>query len=328
MKKEKTGPGPVFFLCRNKMKKMQWKGPVFLALAAFFWGTTFVAQDLSSDFVKPFTFNSLRMILGALFLLPVILVKNKGRFFATCPKKEDKKHLLLSSALCSLVLLVAANLQQFGISLGTGAGKSGFITAMYVVLVPVLGIFLKKKIRPILWLCVLFSVFGLYLLCMASFSEGISGVLNNLSMSKGDLVTLGCALFYTFHIMVIDSTASETDGVMLSFFQFLFAGIMGLILALVFEQPQLTHIALGAGGILYSAFFSCAVAYTLQILGQQCTPAVIASILMCMESVFAVLSDMVVLKTVLTTEEIIGCIFMFVAILGSSLSDFLPQKKK
>ncbi len=310
------------------MKKIKWKGPIFLTLAAFFWGTTFVAQDLSSDFVKPFTFNALRMILGALFLLPVILVKNKGNLFASCPGKEEKKKLFTASALCALVLVIAANLQQFGIFLGTGAGKSGFITAMYVVLVPVLGIFLKKKIRPVLWLCVLLSVVGLYLLCMASFSQGFSGVLQNLSMSTGDLLTLGCALFYTFHIIVIDYTAPGTDGVFLSCLQFLFAGIIGLVLALIFEKPELSHIIEGSGGILYSAFFSCAVAYTLQILGQQCTPAVVASILMCMESVFAVLSDMIVLKTVLTAEEILGCVVMFIAILGSSLSDFLPQKKK
>lgn len=307
---------------------MKLKGPLFLALAAFFWGTTFVAQDLSSDFVRPFTFNALRMILGSLFLVPVVLVKNKGKFFSSVSERGGVKRLLISSALCSLVLFVAANFQQFGIQLGTGAGKSGFITAMYVVLVPVFGIFLKKKIRPVLWVCVLFSVLGLYLLSMASFEEGLGGVVKNLSMSTGDLLTFGCAIFYTFHIMVIDHAAPNTDGVLLSLFQFFFAGVIGLVFAIVFEKPDLACITQASGGILYSAFFSCAVAYTLQILGQQCTPAAVASILMCMESVFAVLSDVVVLKTVLTPEEIIGCVLMFLAISGASLSDFLPRGKK
>lgn len=307
---------------------MKLKGPIFLALAAFFWGTTFVAQDLSSDFVNPFTFNALRMILGSLFLVPVVLVKNKGKFFATAPEKEGKKKLFVSAFACSLVLFVAANFQQFGIQLGTGAGKSGFITAMYVVLVPVFGIFLRKKIRPFLWICVCFSVVGLYLISMASFSEGFAGILKNFSMSKSDLLTFGCAVFYAFHIIVIDYVSPETDGVLLSLFQFLFAGIIGLVFAFVFEKPDFSVVMQGSGGILYSAFFSCAVAYTLQILGQQCTPAAVASILMCMESVFAVISDVVVLKTVLTPEELVGCFLMFLAILGASVSDFLPIGKK
>ena len=309
------------------MKRFSLKGPIFLLLAAFFWGTTFVAQDLASDAVRPFTFNGTRMVLGALFLLPLILVRNKGRIFAKGTTAKEKKKLFSVSLLCGSVMFVAANLQQFGISMGTGAGKSGFITAMYVVMVPVAGLFFGKKVRPLVWGCIAAAAVGLYLLCMASFDEGLAGLIRNLKMSVGDLLTLGCAVFYTVHIMCVDMKGGRVDGVLLSCLQFLFAGVAGLIFAFVFEKPTLGAILEGSGGILYSAFFSCAIAYTLQILGQQCTPAAVASILMCMESVFAVLSDMIVLKTALTLEELLGCILMFIAILFSNLAPFLPNKK-
>lgn len=299
-----------------------------MLLAAFFWGTTFVAQDLASDAVGPFTFNGMRMVLGALLLIPVILIRGKGKLFASAPTKAEKKTLLSASLLCGAVVFVAANLQQFGITMGTGAGKSGFITAMYVVMVPIAGLFLGKKVHPLIWGCIVAAAVGLYFLCMASFDEGIAGVLNNLKMSVGDLLTLGCAIFYTLHIICIDFKASQVDGVLLSCLQFLFAGVVGLICAFVIEKPSLDAILQGSGGILYSAFFSCAIAYTLQILGQQCTPAAIASILMCMESVFAVLSDMIILKTTLRIEELLGCILMFIAIVFSNLTPFLPQGKK
>ncbi len=304
------------------MKRFSWKGPVFLLLAAFFWGTTFVAQDLASDSVEPFTFNGLRMVLGALFLLPVVLMRKKA--FAG----QWKKTLFSASLLCGGVLFIAANLQQFGISMGTGAGKSGFITAMYVVMVPVAGLLFGKKVHPLIWGCIAASAVGLYLLCMASFEEGLEGLVSNFSMSSGDFLTLGCAIFYTVHILCIDMKASQVDGVLLSCLQFLFAGVMGLVVAFIFEKPTVDSILQASGGILYSAFFSCAIAYTLQILGQKCTPAAVASILMCMESVFAVISDMIVLKTALTLEEALGCILMFMAIVISNLVPFLPNQKK
>lgn len=301
---------------------------MFLLLAAFFWGTTFVAQDLASDAVGPFTFNGTRMILGALFLLPVVLIRNKGKLFKNAPTAAAKKELLSVSLLCAAVMFFAANFQQIGISMGTGAGKSGFITAMYVVMVPVAGLLFGKKVRPLIWLCIAVSAVGLYLLCMASFEEGLAGLMSNLKMSAGDLMTLGCAVFYTVHIICIDMKATRVDGVLLSCLQFLFAGIVGLVVAFIFEKPSFSDILAGSGGILYSAFFSCSIAYTFQILGQQCTPAAVASILMCMESVFAVLSDLIVLKTALTLEEILGCILMFIAILFSNLAPFFPERKR
>lgn len=291
-----------------------------MLLAAFFWGTTFVAQDLASDAVGPFTFNGMRMVLGSMFLFPVVLLRNKGRLFASAPTKAAKKELLTSSLLCGAVLFIAANLQQFGISCGTGAGKSGFITAMYVVLVPVLGMLFGKKVSPLIWGCIVSAIAGLYFLCMESLGGGISIL--------GDLLTLGCAFFFAVHIMCVDVKGAQVDGVFLSCLQFFFAGVVGLVAAFIFEKPTVSDLMAGSGGILYSAFFSCAIAYTLQILGQQCTPAVVASILMCMESVFAVLSDMIVLKTRLTPAEILGCVLMFASILISNLEPLFTAKRK
>ena len=310
------------------MKWNQWKGPIFLFLAAMVWGASFVAQDLASDSVGPFTFNGSRMFLGGLCLLPVIWIKNKGRLFATVPTKEDKKRLLMGGIVCGTVVFVAAYLQQLGIQSGTSAGKSGFITAMYVIMVPLVSVFLRKKLRPAIWLCVLCAAVGMYLLCMADFSAGFSGMLRGFAMEKGDVFTFFCAVCFTFHILAVDHFAPKTDGVFLSSVQFLFGGILGMVATFLFEQPTLEGILAAGWAILYAAIFSCGVGYTFQILGQASTPPAIASIIMCLESVFAVLSDTIFLKTPMSLEEILGCIFMFVAIVFSNLIDLLPKKKQ
>lgn len=310
------------------MKWNQWKGPIFLFLAAMVWGASFVAQDLASDSVGPFTFNGSRMFLGGLCLLPVIWIKNKGRLFATVPTKKDKIHLLLGGVVCGTVVFVAAFLQQMGIQSGTSAGKSGFITAMYVIMVPLVGIFLKRKLRPAVWLCVLCAAVGMYCLCMADFSAGLSGLAGSFAMEKGDIYTFFCAFCFTFHILAVDHFAPKTDGVFLSSVQFLFGGSLGLVAMLIFEHPTWEGILAAGWAILYAALFSCGVGYTFQILGQASTPPAIASIIMCLESVFAVLSDTIFLKTPMTAEEILGCILMFIAIVFSNLVDLFPQKKK
>ena len=310
----------------KKLKRL--RGPLFLFLAALVWGTSFVAQDLASDSVQPFTFNGCRMLLGGLVLLPVVMIKNKGRLFASVPTKEDKKQLLIGGVLCGLVVFFAAYFQQLGIALGTSAGKSGFITAMYVIFVPLTGIFLKKRISPYLWGCVGLAAVGMYFLCMADFSAGFSGFLSGFAMEVGDLATLACALCFTLHILVIDRFAPHTDGVFLSCVQFLFAGVLGIFCMLILERPTPEAILQAGGAILYAALFSCGVGYTFQILGQSSTPPVIASILMCLESVFAVLSDVIFLKTAMTLEEVLGCVLMFFSILVSNLVDLIPKKEK
>ena len=310
---------------------MNWKkirGPIFLILAAMVWGASFVAQDLAASSVGPFTFNGLRMTVGSLALIPVIVVKNRGKLFRTVPEKKDKLYLLAGGAVCGAVVFVAAWLQQEGIQAGTSAGKSGFITAMYVIMVPIVGLFAGKKVRLPVWGCVFLAAVGMYLLCLASFDEGWAGVAKNLVMTKGDLLTLGCALCFTFHIIAVDHFAPNTDGVFLSCVQFMIAGVMGIFCMFFFETPTVEGILAAGWAILYAALFSCGMGYTFQILGQASTPPAIASILMCLESVFAVLSDAIFLKTPMSAEEISGCVLMFVAIVLSNLVDFIPKKKK
>jgi len=306
----------------------QFLGPIFLILAAMVWGVSFVAQDLASDSVEAFTFNGLRMTLGGAILIPVVAIKNRGSLFLQVPEKKDKIHLLKGGIVCGLLVFCAAYFQQAGIEAGTSAGKSGFITAMYVVLVPLVGIFVGKKVRLSVWACVLCAVTGLYFLCMASFDDGFSGIVRNLSFEKGDFLTFLCAICFTFHIIAVDHFAPGTDGVFLSAIQFLFAGILGIVFMFLLESPTWEGVRLAGGAILYAAVFSCGVGYTFQILGQSSTPPAIASLLMCLESVFAVLSDALFLKTPMTAEEICGCILMFAAISASNLVDFFPTRKK
>jgi len=298
-----------------------------LILAAMFWGTTFVAQALASDSVEPFTFNGIRMSLGGAFLFLFLCLKNKGKPFRSLPNKKSRGYLFVSALICGVLMFFAANFQQAGIDAGTSAGKSGFITAMYVVFVPLFGIFLGKKVKGSIWGCVIAAAVGLYLLCMADFEVGFSGAVENLKMTRGDLFTLICAVCFTLHIMTVDHFAPRTDGVLLSSFQFLFAGAFGLVAMLIFEHPTLAGILQAMGGILYSAIFSCCVAYTLQILGQKETPAAVAAILMCLESVFAVISDALILHTTMSVEEWIGCGLMFVALVVSSLAGVEREEK-
>ena len=301
------------------------RGMFFLLLAAMVWGTSFVAQDLASDTVGPFTFNACRMLLGGLCLLPLALFRTRRARLS--PSKPSKKLLILGGAVCGAVVFFAAYLQQQGIALGTSAGKSGFITAMYVIMVPMAGLFFRKRVRPIVWICVLVAAVGMYCLCLADFSAGMEGIAANFSMDKGDLFTFFCAVAFTAHILVVDHFAPQMDGVLLSCMQFLFAGVLGVICMFLFEQPSWDQILSASGAILYSAVFSCGMGYTFQILGQRTTPPAIASILMCLESVFAVLSDMVWLGTRMTAEEIVGCALMFLAILAPNVADLAASRK-
>lgn len=304
------------------------RGAIFLFLAAFFWGTTFVAQKLASDSMGAFTYNGTRMIIGAFAILPVIAAKNKGKMLKTLSTPESWKALFSGGLICGVLMFVATNLQQFGIGLGTTAGKSGFITAAYVILVPLFGVFFRRRASLFIWGSALLCAVGMYFLCMADFSAGWTGVLQNLSFSTGDLLTLLCAVAFACHILTVDRVVGKTDGVWLSAVQFFVAGTLSVASAFLFETPTAASIREGAGAILYSAVFSCAIAYTCQILGQRDTPPALASILMCLEAVIAVIGDAVLLHTALSTEEILGCVLMFTAIVSANLSGFFTDTRK
>ena len=299
-------------------KKM--RGNLILLLTALIWGTAFVAQSAGMEHVQPFTYNGVRTLIGGLVLIPVIFLFDRLKPADQRPSPDEQKEIrrnsLIGGAACGVVLCVASSFQQFGISMTT-AGKAGFITALYIVIVPLLGVFIKKKIPKITWLCVGIAVVGFYLLCV---KEGFS-------VSAGDLLVLCCAFFFSIHIMVIDYfNGKQVDGVRMSCIQFLVAGLISLVLMLVFEQPSLENLWASKGSILYAGVLSCGVAYTLQILGQRDTEPTTATLILSLESVFAALSGWALLHETLSFKELAGCALVFAAVILAQIP--LPVKAK
>ena len=310
------------------------KGDLMLVLTAMVWGGSFVAQKSGMELIGPFAFNGIRTIIGGIVLIPLIMVldRMKSKKQASAPavkadaadsalseadKKNDQKLLITGSICCGLALLVAGMLQQIGM-MYTTAGKAGFITALYVVLVPIFGRILGKKIRPLIWLCVLASAFGLYLLCMPA--SGGFGHIN-----KGDLIVLACALCFAVHILLIDYFSPKVDGVRLSCLQFFIAGILCVILmfpldpVLGYDIPSLSQLLDAWIPIVYAGALSCGAGYTMQIVAQANTDPAVASMILCLESVFAVIAGMLILGESLSLREAAGCIIMFAAILAAQL---------
>lgn len=285
-------------------KKLQ--GTMMLLLTALIWGSSFVAQRAGMEYIGPFTFNGIRSLIGGLVLIPVIFLfsKEKNAELTEAEKKAGKKTLLLGGILCGIVLFAASSLQQIGM-VYTTAGKAGFITALYIVLVPILGVFIRKKVKPIVWLCVILAVAGLYLLCMT----------DGLSLGQGDLLVLLCAFAFSIHILVIDYFAPRTDGVALSCIQFFVCGILSLFPMFLAETPVWSAILDCWIPILYAGVLSCGVAYTLQILAQKHTDPTVASLLLSLESVFAAIAGAIILHEQLAPRELAGCVLMFAAII-------------
>ena len=310
------------------MQKNSMKNTGMLFLAALIWGFAFVAQSAGMDYVGPFTFNAVRCVIGAIVLIPVALLyktentlNGSGKSSTGVEEKNRKtswfhrnKTLLFGGTACGLFLGVATNLQQIGI-MTTSVGKAGFLTALYIVLVPIAGLFFKKKCGISVWVGVLFSLVGLYLLCMTD---------GNFFLTTGDLLLLGCAVVFTGHILVIDYFAPKVNGVWMSCIQFLVAGIISAILMLFTEAPTWNAIWAAKLPILYAGVMSCGVAYTLQILGQKNYNPTIAVLILSLESCFSVLGGFLILKETLSVRELFGCALMFVAIILAQL----PGKKE
>lgn len=294
----------------NKLRQI-----VFPILAAFIWGTAFVAQSVSTGFVGPFTFNAARSIIAFFVLWAVSAIFKKakarrGEAVATGSRRE----LIIGGVCCGVVLAVAANFQQAGLS-DTAPGKAGFITALYVVLVPVLGIFLRRRASLSVWLGAVLAVAGLYLLCIKE----------DFSVQASDLLVLCCALVFALHIMCIDHFVQRVDGVQLSCVQFLTAGVVSAIGAAIFETVDWAGIWQCILPILYVGVFSSGVAYTLQILAQKDADPTVVSILLSLESVFSVIAGAVILGDKLSGREYIGCVLMFAAVVLAQLP--APKKK-
>ena len=290
---------------------------LLLLLTATIWGVAFVSQSVGMDYVGPFTFNAARSLIGAAVLVPCIALLKKIQKKEEGPeevhKKEDKRTLLRGGICCGVILAVASSFQQFGL-LYTTVGKAGFITAMYVILVPLLGIFAGKKVGLRIGISVVIAVAGLYLLCMTE----------SLRLEAGDILVLLCAVVFSFHIMVIDHFSPLVDGVKMSCIQFLTCGILCGICMFLFEAPKLSMILAAWKPVLYAGVMSCGVAYTLQIVGQKGMNPTVASLIMSLESVISVLAGFVLLHEVLSRRELFGCVLMFAAIILAQL----PERKR
>lgn len=286
-------------------------GNLALFVAAILWGSTFVAQSVASDAVEPFTFLASRSLLGFLFLIPVSLVKDgiskKNGTFRKADKKQNEL-LLVGGLCCGAALTVASGLQQFGMT-GDNSGKAGFVTAMYILLVPIFGLFFKRRVSPVIWICVAMGVVGLYFLCMT----------DGFSLARSDIFLLICAVAFAVQILAVDHFSPHVDGVKLSCMQFFVVFVFSTVLALLFESTSLETVFKAWFPIAYAGILSSGIAYTLQIVGQKYTAPTEASLLMSLEAVFAVLSGMAVLGQMPTARELIGSVIMFAAIIISQL---------
>ena len=290
---------------------MKTKNALILVLTAFIWGTAFVAQSVGMDYLEPFTFNGVRSIIGGAALLPCIVFLQ--RFNGKGGKKQGgEKELIVGGIACGLLLFAASSLQQIGIQYTT-AGKAGFITAFYIVIVPVLGIFLKKKTGWKVWMAVVIALAGLYFLCMTE----------KFTVGKGDILIFVCALVFSIHILVIDYFSPKVDGVKMSCIQFFVCGIASLPFMFLLETPRVGAMLDGWMPLLYAGVLSCGVGYTLQIIGQKNVNPAIASLILSLESCFSVLAGWIVLGERLSIRESIGCVLMFTAIILAQL----PEKR-
>ncbi len=303
------------------MNRFVLRQSLLLFLTAVIWGVAFVAQSAGMDYVGPFTYNGVRCILGGLVLIPCIALLDRLRAGgADSAKKEcaadeegvkrERRRLLAGGLCCGLLLFAASSFQQVGIQYTT-VGKAGFITAMYILLVPILGLFAHKKVGAQVWLGVVFGVCGLYLLCM---KEG-------LRLERGDALVLVCAVIFSLHILVVDYFSPRVDGVRMSCIQFWVCGILSLLCSLALEDPVPGDILAAWKPICYGGIMSCGVAYTLQIVGQRDMNPTVASLILSLESVVSAVAGFLILHQAMSVRELSGCVMMAAAIVSAQLPD-------
>lgn len=319
------------------MNKNTLRQSAILLLTAIIWGIAFVAQSAGMEYVGPFTFNGIRCIIGGLVLIPCIFLLEKLKpaestgaglesersmenqaglsdiINCKAGKHSVNKQLIAGGVSCGIILCIASNFQQIGLKYTT-VGKAGFTTALYIIIVPVLSIFLRKKAGLKVWLSVLIAVTGFYMLCISE----------NLMLQVGDLLELLCAISFSIHILVIDYFAPKVDGVKMSCIQFFVCGIICLVLMFIFETPDINQILNAWQPILYAGVMSCGVAYTLQIIGQRGMNPTVASLILSLESVISALAGWVLLNQKLTGKELSGCVLVFAAIVLAQL----PERKR
>ena len=302
------------------MSNKSLRGSLLLLLGSMIWGAAFVAQRVGMDHVGPFTFNGIRMLLAWLVMIPVTALmehKNKNTPGYTAPDPKDQR---LSGVICGALLFIATSLQQMGL-VSTTAGKAGFITALYVVLVPVAAWFLfRKNPGKVIWLGVLIAVGALWLLCMPADGGFV--------LQSGDLLVLGCAVCFTFQILCVDHYAARVSGVKLARDEFLVTGGLSMLIAVATEPISWEGVREALIPIFYAGIMSGAVGYTLQVLGQRDTDPTVASLLMCMEAVFAVLTGVLLIGEKMTVREAVGCVLMFCAVILAQLSPVISSIRR
>ena len=277
---------------------------LILLLTALIWGLAFVSQSEASGVVGPLGYNGLRMILGSVVLIPLFIRETRGkdsRYF---------RSLFRDGAICGLLLGCASFFQQWGIEY-TSAGKAGFITSLYILIVPVVSLFLGKRNSGRTWICVLTGLVGAFLLSVSG-SEGIG---------KGDALVFVCAVIFALHVLTIDRVGKKYSGPELSCVQFFTAGVGAFILSLIFEDNTVNEIHSALVPILYGGIGSCGIAYTLQIIGQKDTPPTKATLILSLESVFSAIGGALILHERMETREIIGCVILFVSVLIAQLPE-------
>ena len=320
-------------------------------ITALIWGFAFVAQSKGMESVGPCTFNGLRSFMAAFALAPILIINRRKIFRIEVPAgslqenkdteedkvgakpgvaeaggrnggRQDLTVLLTGLIAIGMVFFLATTSQQIGIGLTDSVGKAGFITALYIVLVPLAGIFLKKPPKWIVFLCVAASTFGLFLLCIPKGSK--------LTLQMGDLLLIACAVLFAAHILLINYYSERINGILIAVVQFLFVGVFCGIVMIVYEKPAWEDIVKALPTMVYAGLLSSGVGYTFQILGQKFVEPTKASLIMCLESVFSVLGGWLLLHQELTLREGIGCVVMFVAILVCQIfgqeTGTLPRK--
>lgn len=298
------------------MTKTQLKANILLLLTAAIWGLAFVAQKVGAEHVGAFTYNGIRFALGSISLIPLILFLNKKKGENEETKNNDRDSLKLTvkaGIIAGCALFIATSLQQMGV-MGTTAGKAGFITGLYMVIVPILGLFLKQKVNKSTWIGIVIAIIGLYLL---SINE-------DFSISNGDLLVLIGSVGWAIHILLIDNFTKKIDPLKLSSVQFATCSILSLVMAIIFEDINMVGISGAMASILYGGLLSVGVAYTLQVVAQKNAKPSHAAILLSMESVFGALGGAMFLGERIGARGLVGCILIFIAIIISQLK---PSEK-
>lgn len=294
------------------IKEKKTRGPVFCILAAVIWGLSFVAQKSGAS-LGTFTFNGLRTVLGGLVLLPFVPLFHSAQNKKAKPGNKtgfNFKNTAFCGTVCGIVLFVASNLQQHAFNFDITAGKVGFITALYMILVPLAGLFSGRKIRLNVWIALALGITGLYFLCIKK---------GDFTIGRGEIFSILCAVMFAAHILTVDRFCNEVEPVALSCTQFLVAGIISVICMFIFEKPDFEAVLAHLPELLYAGIASTGIAFTLQVFGQKYTEPAVASLLMCLESVFSAIFGKIILHDVMGARAVIGCVIMFAGVILSQL---------